>query len=62
MPCSPRRRIHLVTVAAGLMTDNIRLDRYRHRQLDISNGCQDHTVLPYASTPFVLRAGASLTG
>jgi len=58
MPCSPRRRIHFVTVAAGLMTDNIRLDRYRHRQLDISNGCQDHTVLPYALAPFVLRAVA----
>ena len=28
----------------------------RHRQLDTSNGCQDHTVLPYASAPFVLRA------
>ena len=23
------------------------------RQLDTSNGCQDHTVLPYASAPFV---------
>src|SRR5439155_3622445 len=35
---------------------SIRLDRFRHRQLDTSNGCQDHTVLPYASAPFVLRA------
>jgi hypothetical protein len=26
------------------------------RQLDTSNGCQDHTVLPYASALFVLRA------
>ena len=25
-------------------------------QLDTSNGCQDHTVLPYATTSFVLRA------
>ena len=33
-----------------------RLDRIRHRQLDTSHGCQDHTVLPYAITPFVLRA------
>ena len=56
MPCSPRRRIRLVTVAAGLMADQIRLDRIRHRQLDTSNGCQDHTVLPYASASFVLRA------
>src|SRR4030088_1404832 len=23
------------------------------RELDTSNGCQDHTVLPYASAPFV---------
>jgi hypothetical protein len=50
MPRSPRRRIHFVTVAAGLMADRIRLDRCRHRQLDTSNGCQDHTVLPYAAT------------
>jgi hypothetical protein len=34
-----------------------RLDRINHRQLDTSNGCQDHTVLPYALAPFVLRAG-----
>jgi len=25
-------------------------------QLGTSNGCQDHTVLPYASAPYVLRA------
>src|SRR3982075_1059862 len=58
MPCSPRRRIRLVTVAAGLMALPIRSDRNRHRQLDTSNGCQDHTVLPYALAPFVLRAVA----
>src|SRR5439155_2726519 len=28
---------------------SIRLDRFRHRQLDTNNGCQDHTVLPYAA-------------
>ena len=28
------------------------------RRLDTSNGCQDHTVLPYATAPFVLHAGA----
>jgi hypothetical protein len=50
MPRSPRRRIRLVTVAAGLMADTIRLDRYSHRQLGTSNGCQDHTVLPYATS------------
>src|SRR3979490_1636721 len=53
MPCSPRRRIRLVTVAAGLMALPIRSDRSRHRQLDPGNGCRDHTVLPYASAPFV---------
>jgi hypothetical protein len=59
MPCSPRRRIRLVTVAGGLKAfvapgwadQNL-------RRLDTSNGCQDHTVLPYASAPFVLRAVA----
>jgi hypothetical protein len=56
MPCSPRRRIRLVTVAAGLMAGPIRLDRISHRQLDTSNGCRNHTVLPYALAPFVLRA------
>jgi hypothetical protein len=54
--CSPRRRIPLVTVAAGLMAFPIRLDRISHRQLDTSNGCQNHGVLPYALAPFVLRA------
>ena len=50
MPCSPRRRIRLVTVAAGLMAVPIRSDRGRHRQLGTSNGCRDHTVLPYAES------------
>ena len=27
------------------------------RRFDTSNGCQDHTLLPYASASFVLRAG-----
>jgi hypothetical protein len=56
MPCSPRRRIRLATVAAGLMVIPIRSDRNRHRQLGTSNGCRVHTVLPYASAPFILRA------
>jgi len=30
--------------------------RIRHRRLGTSNGCRDHMVLPYAQTPFVLRA------
>jgi hypothetical protein len=49
MPCSPWRRIPLASIAAGLMAQSIRLDRIRHRQLDTSHGCQNHTVLPYAS-------------
>ena len=35
---------------------SIRLDQIRHRQLDTSHGCQDHTVLPYAAAPVILRA------
>ena len=35
---------------------SIRLDQIRHRQLDISHGCQNHTVLPYAAAPVILRA------
>ena len=50
MARSPRRRIRLVTVTAGLMAETIRLDRIRHRQFDTSNGCQNHTLLPYAAT------------
>ena len=55
MPCSPWRRIPLASIAAGLMARSIRSDRIRHRQLDTSHGCQNHTVLPYASAPYVLR-------
>ena len=35
---------------------SIRSDPIRHRQLDISHGCQNHTVLPYAATSVILRA------
>ena len=62
MPCSPRRRIRLVTVAAGLMADPIRLDRIGHRQLGTSNGCRDHTVLPYATSAVRPARRESLTG
>jgi hypothetical protein len=34
----------------------IRLDQKHLRRLDTSNGCQDHTALPSATAPFVLRA------
>jgi hypothetical protein len=33
-----------------------RLGSQHLRRFDTSNGCQDHTVLPYASAPFVWRA------
>ena len=36
---------------------SIRLDQIRHRQLGTSHGCRDHTVLPYASAPYVMHAG-----
>ena len=49
-------RIRLASIAAGLMAKSIRSDQIRHRQLGTSHGCQDHTVLPYASAPYVLRA------
>ena len=32
------------------MANRIRLDRISHRQLGTSNGCRDHTVLPYAGS------------
>ncbi len=53
MPCSPRRRIRLVTVADGLKVCPTRLGRLSLRQLDTSNGCRNHTVLPYAATSVV---------
>ena len=53
MPCSPRRRIRLVTVAGGLRFCQTRLGYQNLRQLDISNGCRNHTVLPYAASSFV---------
>jgi hypothetical protein len=56
MSRSPWRRIPFASIAAGLMAQSIRLDRIRHRQLDTSHGCQNHTILPYAATPVILRA------
>jgi hypothetical protein len=67
MPRSPRRRIRLVTVVGELAVLLTRLGLQNLRRLDTSNGCQDHTVLPYAAArlrqkalralaPFVWRA------
>jgi hypothetical protein len=48
MPRSPRRRIRSCHRRCRLEAETIRLDRVSHRQLGTSNGCRDHTVLPYA--------------
>jgi hypothetical protein len=72
MARSPRRRIRLVTVIGELAILQARLGLQILRRLDTSNGCQDHTLLPYAATRLrqkawpgygavVLRNGRSLT-
>jgi hypothetical protein len=53
IPCSPRRRIRLVTVADGLKDCLNPVGSTRLHQLDTSNGCQDHTASPYAASPVV---------
>src|ERR1700736_3696983 len=50
---SPRRRIRLVTVIGELTEYPRPVGPTLLRRLDTSNGCQNHTVLPYATTPFV---------
>src|SRR6266702_5192490 len=62
MACSPRRRIRLATVIGELTTCPRPVGPTHLRRLDTSNGCQDHTLLPYASAPLVLRVCRSLTG
>jgi hypothetical protein len=54
---APRRRIRLATVI-GELNGAVRSGWIRKhlRRLDTSNGCQDHTALPSATAPFVLRA------
>jgi hypothetical protein len=61
IPRSPRRRIRLASVANGLAIHRSPVGLDNLHQLDTSNGCQDHTALPYASAPFVC-ALQSLTG
>jgi hypothetical protein len=51
--CHHRRRIGLI---------GTRLGRLRLRRLDTSNGCQDHTVCPSASSSRSSCAWRSLTG
>ena len=49
MLCSPRRRILFCHRRQRIKADRARSGRLHLRQLDISNGCQVHTVLPYAA-------------
>jgi hypothetical protein len=56
MARSPWRRIPLASIAGELAASIARLGFANLRRLDTSHGCQDHTVLPYANAPFVLRA------
>ena len=62
MPCSPRRRIRLVTVIGGFFAIvQTRSGLDDHRRLGTSNGCQDHTVLPYARNVVRRYAPSRLT-
>src|SRR4030081_1716520 len=54
--CSPRRRIRLVTVIGELTACLSPVGPTCLRQLDTSNGCQDHTALPSAAIVVRLRA------
>jgi hypothetical protein len=56
MPCSPRRRIRLVTVAAGLMAGRIRLDRLVTDSLAPATGVGTTRFCRTQRAPFVLRA------
>src|ERR1700738_16340 len=52
-PRSPRRRIRLVTVVGELTEYPRPVGPTLLRRLDTSNGCQDHTASPSATTSFV---------
>jgi hypothetical protein len=47
--CSPRRRIRLVTVIRGLKVCLCPVGPTRLRELNTSNGCQNHTTSPSAA-------------
>jgi hypothetical protein len=51
--CSPRRRIRSCHRHQRIWFCQTRSGSKNLRRLSISNGCQDHTVLPSASAPFV---------
>jgi hypothetical protein len=61
MPCSPRRRVPFCHRRQRIRTCLSPVGPTHLRWLDISNGCQDHTVLPYATNAVRLRADSSLT-
>ena len=50
MSRSPRSRIPLASVTDGLAIDRSPVGPDNLHQLDTSNGCQDHTVLPSAAS------------
>jgi hypothetical protein len=56
MARSPWRRIRLASIAGELTVCIARLGFANLRRLDASHGRQNHTLLPYASAPFVCRA------
>src|SRR5215207_1604207 len=53
MARSPWRRIRLASIAGELAARIARLGLANLRRLDTSHGCQNHTLLPYASAPVV---------
>ena len=56
MPRSPRRRIPLASVIGELTVLQTRSGCEHLHRFDTSHGCQNHTLLPYASASFVCRA------
>ena len=56
MARSPWRRIRLASIAGELTVCIARSGFANLRRLDASHGRQNHTLLPYASAPFVCRA------
>ena len=59
---SPVSEFLFVTVIGGLRQCLHPVGPTRLRKFSTSNGCQDHTASPSATTSFVLRAVRSLTG
>jgi hypothetical protein len=56
MARSPWRRIRLASIVGELTVCIARSGFANLRRLDASHGRQNHTLLPYASAPFVCRA------